>query len=51
MRTASRFPNALRQIKKFRALDALLVPNTFWKKILAATTFEPRISSFVAAEK
>ena len=49
--TASRFPNAQRHIKKFKARDALLVPNTFLKKILAATTSEFRISSLLAAEK
>lgn len=47
--TARRFPKALMQIRKFNALEAPPVPNTFSKKTPAATTFEFRISSLVAA--
>lgn len=49
--TAIRFPNALRQMRKFNALDAPLPPKTFWKKILAAAALDSRISSLVAAAK
>ena len=51
MSTARRFPKALMQIRKFNALDAPPVPNTFSKKTPAATTFEFRISSLLAALK
>jgi hypothetical protein len=51
MSTASRFPNALRQIRKFNAEAALPVPKTFSKNRPAATTFDSMISSFVAALK
>jgi hypothetical protein len=49
--TASRFPKALRQIRKFNAEEALPVPKTFSKKSPAATTFDSMTSSFVAALK
>jgi hypothetical protein len=49
--TAKRFPKALMQIRKFNAEAALPVPNTFSKKTPAATTFDSRISSLLAALK
>jgi hypothetical protein len=51
IRTASRFPNAERQIRKFNAVAAPLFPNTFSKNKPAATTFDSRISSLDAALK
>jgi hypothetical protein len=51
IRTASKFPNADRQIRKFNAVAALLFPKTFSKNRPAATTFDSRISSLDAALK